>query len=111
MEIGKAGIYPTSNKRMFYARNEMYEYYTEVANLLGSGDILEIGFGMGICSTEIQKLNPKSHTIIEINRDIYNYGLEWSKSFPNVKMVLGDWSDVLKGFVCTVGNILDGLNP
>ena len=95
MEIGKDGIYPISNKRMYYARNEMHDYYTEVANVLGSGDILEIGFGMGICATQIQKLNPKSHTIIEINKDIYNYGLEWAKSFPNVKMVLGDWSDII----------------
>jgi hypothetical protein len=95
MQITKDGIFPITNTKMFYARNDMHLYYSEVANILGNGDILEIGFGMGICSTEIQKLNPKSHTIIEINRDIYNYGLEWAKSFSNVKMVLGDWSDII----------------
>ena len=97
MTIAENGIYPTKNKEMFYARNDMHIYYNEVANVLNAAgsNILEIGFGMGICSTEIQKLNPKSHTIIEINRDVYNYGLEWAKSFSNVKMRLGDWSDVI----------------
>ena len=31
------------------------------------GDILEIGFGMGICANFIQQSNIKSHTIIEKN--------------------------------------------
>jgi hypothetical protein len=97
MTISEDGIYPTKNKEMFYARNDMHIYYSEVANVLEveNSDILEIGFGMGICSREIQKLNPKSHTIIEINKDIYNYGLEWSKSLSNVKMLLGNWSDII----------------
>lgn len=95
MIIEEDGIYPKGKRGMFYARNDMHIYYKEVANILGNGDILEIGFGMGICSKEIQKLNPKSHTIIEINKDIYQSGLEWVNSLPNTKMVLGDWSDVI----------------
>lgn len=95
MTISKDGIYPEKNKEMFYARNDMHIYYKEVANILGNGDILEIGYGMGICSREIQKLNPKSHTIIEINKDIFNNGLEWVNSVPNTKMILGDWSDII----------------
>ena len=30
-----------------------------------SGDVLEIGFGLGYSATQIQKYSPKSHTIIE----------------------------------------------
>ena len=55
MLITKDGIYPIDKKGMFYAKNDMYEYYSEVAKILGNGDILEIGYGMGICSKEIQK--------------------------------------------------------
>jgi hypothetical protein len=95
MVIDDTGIYPSDKTGMFYARNDMHEYYSEVAKLLGNGDILEIGFGMGICSKQIQKQNPKSHTIIEINKDIYENGLEWSNSFPNIKMILGDWYDII----------------
>jgi hypothetical protein len=95
MSITKNGIYPIDKNGMLYARNEMYEYYTEVANLLGNGDILEIGYGLGICSKEIQKHSPKSHTIIEINKDIYDFGLEWSKSKNNIEFILGNWVDVI----------------
>lgn len=95
MKIDNNGIYPIDKPNMFFAINDMKEYYEEVANLLGNGDILEIGFGMGICSKLIQKRTPKSHTIIEINKDIFSYGLEWVKTKDNVKIILGDWKDVI----------------
>jgi predicted O-methyltransferase YrrM len=95
MIINDTGIHPIDKPKMFFALNEMGEYYNGVADLLGNGDILEIGFGMGICSSAIQNNNPKSHTIIEINQDIFNYGLEWANSKDNVKMILGDWKDVV----------------
>lgn len=95
MNIDETGIYPIGKPKMFFALNSMQDYYKEVADLLGNGHILEIGFGMGICSNFIQSKNPKSHTIIEINQDIFNYGLEWSNLKDNVKMILGDWKDVI----------------
>lgn len=105
MVISNDGIYPIDKVGMFYARNDMHTYYKNVAEILGCGDILEIGFGMGICSNEIQKQNPKSHTIIEINQDIFNYGLEWAKSKDNVTMMLGDWKDVIP----TLNQKFDGI--
>ena len=41
------------------------------------GDILEIGFGMGICSNFIQQYNIKSHTIIEINDQVFDKLLDF----------------------------------
>ena len=55
------------------------------------GDILEIGFGMGICSNFIQQANINSHTIIEINDEIFKKLLEWAKDKPNVIPIKGDW--------------------
>ena len=55
------------------------------------GDILEIGFGMGISSNFIHQSVVKSHTIIELKKDIYQKALEWSKDKPNVKVIFGDW--------------------
>ena len=43
------------------------------------GDILEFGFGMGISATHIQSHDINSHTIIEINDDVYERLLEWAK--------------------------------
>ena len=34
------------------------------------GDVLEIGFGMGIAANYIQELNPSSHTIVESHPQI-----------------------------------------
>ena len=36
------------------------------------GDVLNIGFGMGIVDTYISERNPKSHTIIEYHPDVIN---------------------------------------
>ena len=55
------------------------------------GDILEIGFGMGICSNFIQQANIKSHTIIEIHDQVFEKLLEWAKDKPNVIPIKGDW--------------------
>ena len=59
------------------------------------GDILEIGFGMGICSNFIQQANIKSHTIIEIHDEVFTKLLEWAKDKPNVIPIKGDWFDVI----------------
>ena len=57
------------------------------------GDILEVGFGMGIASNFIQKHNINSHTICEINPDVITNLKKWSSDKPNVKILEGDWFD------------------
>ena len=59
------------------------------------GDILEIGFGMGISATYIQHQNIKSHTIIEIHPVIARRAREWAKDKPNVIIIEADWYDVV----------------
>jgi tRNA A58 N-methylase Trm61 len=57
------------------------------------GDILEIGFGMGISAGYIQENNPKSHTIIESHPQVIPRALDWAKDKDNVTIVQGDWYD------------------
>ena len=57
------------------------------------GDILEVGFGMGISSTYIQSHNPASHTIIEIHPQIYERAQIWAADKPNVNLIFSDWYD------------------
>tara|TARA_Y100000593_G_C4182010_1_gene272487 strand:- start:280 stop:765 length:486 start_codon:yes stop_codon:yes gene_type:complete len=57
------------------------------------GDILEVGFGMGIASNFIQKHNINSHTICEISPDVITNLKKWSSDKPNVKILEGDWFD------------------
>ncbi len=55
------------------------------------GDILEIGFGMGIAANYIQELNPNSHTIIEPHPQILEKLREWATDKPNVNIIEGEW--------------------
>jgi len=57
------------------------------------GDILESGFGMGISATHIQSHDINSHTIIEINDDVYERLLVWAEDKPNVIPIKGDWAE------------------
>ena len=61
------------------------------------GDILEIGFGMGICSDYIQAQNVNSHTIVEIHPQILEKLYIWAEDKDNVTIVEGDWSSVELG--------------
>ena len=58
------------------------------------GDVLEIGFGMGICSNYIQEQNVNSHTIIEIHPQILEKLNIWASNKSNVIIIEGDWSKV-----------------
>tara|TARA_Y100000310_G_C20631120_1_gene788698 strand:+ start:710 stop:1285 length:576 start_codon:yes stop_codon:yes gene_type:complete len=55
------------------------------------GDILELGFGMGICADYIQSQDIKSHTIVEIHPQIIEKLNEWAKDKSNVIVIEGDW--------------------
>jgi protein arginine N-methyltransferase 2 len=59
------------------------------------GDILEIGFGMGISAAHIQNQDIKSHTIIEIHPEVARRARKWAKDKPAVIIIEGDWYDVI----------------
>ena len=58
------------------------------------GDILEIGFGMGICADYIQAQGVNSHTIVEIHPQIIEKLKIWASGNSNVTIVEGDWNNV-----------------
>tara|TARA_R100001015_G_C4616560_1_gene172728 strand:+ start:468 stop:1028 length:561 start_codon:yes stop_codon:yes gene_type:complete len=58
------------------------------------GDILEIGFGMGISAGYIQANNINSHTIIENHPQIIEKLKLWAVDKPNVTIIEGDWYSV-----------------
>jgi predicted O-methyltransferase YrrM len=70
----------------------MMKKHAEVVTENG-GHILEIGFGMGICSNFIQQHQIKSHTIIEIHDEVFEKLLLWAKDKPNVIPIKGSWVD------------------
>ena len=60
----------------------------------GGGDILEIGFGMGISATYIQSHTINSHTIIENHPQIITNAQEWAADKSNVTIIEGSWFDI-----------------
>jgi len=58
------------------------------------GDILEIGFGMGISAGYIQENSINSHTIVECHPQILEKAKEWAKGKSNVTIIEGEWFDV-----------------
>ena len=58
------------------------------------GDILEIGFGMGICSNYIQAQGVNSHTIVEIHPQVVERLNAWAVGKSNVTVIEGDWNSV-----------------
>ena len=60
----------------------------------GGGDILEIGFGMGIASGYIQSHSISSHTIIENHPQIITKAAEWASGKSNVTIISQSYQDV-----------------
>ena len=60
----------------------------------GGGDILEIGFGMGISANYMQSHSINSHTIIENHPDIIPRAQAWASKKPNTTIITGSWYDV-----------------
>ena len=58
------------------------------------GDVLEVGFGMGICANYIQAQGVNSHTIIEIHPQIIEKLKVWAEDKSNIVIVEGDWITV-----------------
>ena len=62
-----------------------------IDKLQPKGDVLEIGFGMGYSATQIQKYNPKSHTIIEMDPLVIKRLKRWAKDYDNINIIEGTW--------------------
>jgi len=58
------------------------------------GDILEIGFGMGISAGYMHSHSINSHTIVENHPEIIPKAVEWASNKSNVTIVSQSWYDV-----------------
>jgi protein-L-isoaspartate O-methyltransferase len=67
------------------------------------GNILEIGYGMGISAGYIQSFGPKSHTIVEIHPEIAREASKWAFKREGVTILQGDWYSLTKE--------IEGLGP
>ena len=59
------------------------------------GDVLELGFGMGISATFIQERGTRSHTIVECNQGVVAAFEDWKSHYPgrDIRLVCGKWQE------------------
>ncbi|CAD7970858.1 unnamed protein product [Amoebophrya sp. A120] len=69
------------------------EKLAEVATQKG-GKVLEVGFGLGLSASAVQRYDIEEHIIIEANADVIKRGQEWAKDKPHkVTFLHGLWQD------------------
>lgn len=67
-----------------------------VDNLQPFGHVLEIGYGMGFSANAIQNYNIESHTIVELNKDIYDSAKIWAeKQSHKTEVINNSWQKAL----------------
>lgn len=59
------------------------------------GDVLEVGFGMGISAGFIQSHQPRSHTVIECHPQILERLRKHAGKTPGMNVIHGMWQDVI----------------
>lgn len=62
----------------------------------GGGDVLEVGFGMGISASFILEAGVRSYTVIECNDGVISTFERWRQRYPQteIRLVRGRWQDV-----------------
>lgn len=89
-------IYLEENTRsivMHKGSKSLTEIYSYIVCQNG-GDVLDIGFGLGYSAQKMSELS-STYTCIEVNPQIYERAKEWANDKPNVKIIFGDWIDII----------------
>ncbi len=95
-EFGKEVVIDKTNYQVMMEWEKPY-MKALVDNVKPTGDVLEIGFGLGYSSSVIQSYNINSHTIIECDPTALELAEKWAKEQKHkVILVEGTWQDKLK---------------
>ncbi len=71
---------------------------TKMAQIVAArrGHVLEVGFGMGLSADAVDRLRPKSHTIVEAHPQIIERAQAWAQTKQDTRIVEGRWQDRLE---------------
>lgn len=75
------------------------------------GDVLNVGFGMAIIDTAIQKQGITTHTIIEAHPQVIERAKRWAEDKTGVRLVHSMWQDALDDLPPLDGIYFDTLMP
>ena len=102
---GSDADYSDSSQLLIQGQQVMQDWEHPLMKVLAEnaasagGDLLEVGFGMGISASYVQQAGVASHTIIEINRDVAKRFENWRQQWPerDIRLEVGAWQDVIGG--------------
>lgn len=75
------------------------------------GDVMNVGFGMAIIDTAIQKAGVTTHTIIEAHPQVIARAERWAEDKKGVRIVPSTWQQALDGLAPQDGIYFDTLMP
>jgi hypothetical protein len=75
------------------------------------GDVLNVGFGMAIIDTAIQKQGIATHTIIEAHPQVFERAKRWAADKKGVRLIHSMWQDALDDLPPLDGIYFDTLMP
>ena len=70
-----------------------------IDELRPSGEVLQVGFGLGHAADRIQTYHPKNHVIIESDPQLAKEAKNWASHKENVSVIEGTWQNVLPTLV------------
>lgn len=64
----------------------------------GHGDVLEVGFGMGLSAGFVQEIGVRTHVIVEANPRVAEEARRWRERYPasSIRIVEARWEDVVE---------------
>ena len=92
---GKKEVLLSANKAQVMMEWEKPYMETCIDKLEPSGDVLEIGFGLGYSANRIQSYKPKSHTIVECDKVVLQKLETWAKNKKSIIIIRGKWQEKL----------------
>jgi protein arginine N-methyltransferase 2 len=87
---------PTGEKAVMMDWEDPIMYASAQYVAENGGNILEIGYGMGISANYIQSFRPTSHTVVEIHPEIASQAKKWASKVDGVTILQGDWFNLKK---------------
>ena len=100
-------IYDNNNPKVIIMDDVEIPLMKKFAEIVtgNKGNVLEVGFGLGISANFIYDSEIESYTCIEIHPEIYKNALKWAEGKSNVNIILGDWINVIP----TINMKFDGI--
>ncbi|KAG7377800.1 hypothetical protein PHYPSEUDO_011007 [Phytophthora pseudosyringae] len=95
-ELGQEVLWSSRGQQVMMQWEQQYmEMCVDALAIQPADRVLEIGFGLAYSASHIQTFRPKSHTIIECDRETLQRAQQFATGHSGVEIVAGTWQQQL----------------